>query len=543
MKKLLAVVLLLSLSAWAPQAQALSPEKAVLAALADADQQAAEDQPFLLYLFQPDDTYADFLPAQRLHVNLISTQANLAYPKLVCLGLWRVDIRDYGWSKAVVLKLADIDPYFHRRQIADINVDVLVEVVVNKTIKVEVDVEEEYDQEYGSYDKYGNYTKAYTKKEKRKVKKLVDKVVQVKEQVKRPAQRQVRNQQLYAPQAAGQLAALALLLQSSVPIVRADWFLVQGARQISLTNRETGAGYYNWLGVKDRGDYFELIGLDARAAAKNEIRAVIGDSGVTAQNRQVVRDGATNGGHWSTLEVFDQSGAGIAIQTLRKGEFAEVAEEHYAPLPNGLPVTFLSDAQGVRQDAVPDKIAGNKSALNVGNDTRVHVNIACMQCHAGQVLQPLTDDVRVTYTGRLGVLTNDKNVSLELNRSYATGLNRLLARDRGDYQDVFKVVTGLDAQKAAEAYSQAFTKYAYGRVGLQGAAIEFGVKPPQLVKALKDSAFRLGRGDFRTDPWLLDPPGTIARLTYEDAYQDIQDALYGILQVDQPRIEVPKEQK
>jgi hypothetical protein len=185
---------------------------------------------------------------------------------------------------------------------------------------------------------------------------------------------------------------------------------------------------------------------------------------------------------------------------------------------------------------VPDTIAHNDAPLQTGRDKRVHVNISCMQCHAGQVLQPITDDVRATYTGRLGVLTNDKNVQLELSRQYGANLNQRLDRDRTRYQDTFRLVTGKSAELSAAAYSKAFTDYAYGRVTRQIAATELGVSEKQLLKALKDGATRLGRGDFRFDPWLADQPGTIPRLNLEDGFQDLQDVLYGVLNQD-PSIE------
>lgn len=486
--------------------QALSPSQAITTALADLDQQAVEDAVFYRYLYLPGtaDDAAAFLPALRLQVNLISREASLAYPRLVGPGLWRVDLRDYQWDARVWERLAEIDPFFHRKQEVEVVEDVVKvveEIVVEKVIVA---------NGYGQY-VYQDQERKVERKKKVQVKKKVVKTL------------------LYAPLVAGQLASLSLLTNSQAPIVRADWWLVQSARQISLTNRQTGAGYYDWLGLRDRNDYFRLIGQNQKPNVQTEIRAVVGESGVTAQNRQVAREGVATGGHWTTFEVEDQSGRGVAIANLRRGEFVHVAEEHYAPLPNGLPVVFLSDAGGVRQDSVPDKIAANRSSLNVSNDLRVHVGIACMQCHAGAVLQAVGDDVRPVYTGRLSVLTNDKAVALELRRDYAANLDRILQKDRQDYQDSYTQVTGKTPAETVTLYSVAFTTYAYGRVDLKTAAKELGVSDLAFRKALKDAATRLGRGDFRLDPFLIDVPRTIPRLNWEDAYQDAQDLLFGVL--------------
>ena len=473
----------------------LSPRLAVAAALNDLDQQNSVDQPFLHYLYLPY-TDPDFWPALKLHVNLISREAAFAYPTQVAQGLWRVDLREYQWLRETWEKLANIDPYFHRKQVVE-------------TIR-----EETYEQGYGYTDSAGQWHRTEVRQEIRKVKERTVKSV------------------LFAPLAASQLAGLALLTNSQAPIVRADWFLVQGARQVSLTNRQTGAGYYDWLGLKTIQDYFDLVGLNVKTSDRIEsvIRAVVGESKVAAQNRQIVRRGAQSGGEWQTLEVADQSGRGVAIQELRDGELVFNAQERYGFLPNGLMVTFLANNLDVRQDSVPDDIAGDRSALNVSNDTRVHINLACMRCHAGEVLKPIGEDVRTIYTGRLQTVTQSKAVALELQRQYGANLDRALALDRSLCQHALTEVTGgKKPQEAATAYATAFNNYAYRRVTGAMFAAELGVQLPQLEKALRDAATRLGRGDFRTDALLTPVPGTMPRLNVEDSFSDTQDLLYGVL--------------
>lgn len=505
MRKWIPILLMLSVApAFVPAApdvvirDVLSPRLAVAAALADLDAQNSDDQPFHRYLYLPigEET---FFPALRLHVNLISREAQLAYPKQVIPGLWRVDLRDYQWNAKVFEKLADIDPYFHRKQ----------DQAVIETVEVDVD------QQYGYTDAYGKWHDTEIRREKQK------------KQIKRVVSKNL----LYVPNGATQLAGLALLTQSKVPIVRADWFLVQSARQISLNNKQTGAGYYDFLELRNRDDYFKLIGENENEAVRlqSEVRAVVSESGISAQNRQIVQTGVIQGKHWTTLDVFDQSGAGVAINHLRRGEFNHDAEEHYAPLANGLPVTFLCDAKGVRQDSAPDKLGGNKAPLNTSADLRIHVNLSCMQCHGAAVLMGVQDDVRPVYTGKLKTLSKDKNVDLELRRQYGQNLNNKLDKDRNDYQEVFSRTTGKSVKDTINLYSEAFTGYAYKRVDLKTAATEFGVSEQGLLKGLKDAAQRLGAGDFRTDPFLKEPPISIPRLNFEDAFQDTQDRLYGVL--------------
>ncbi len=503
-------------------AHALTPNQAVAAALSDLDAIAKEDQVFTRYLFLPQDVtnYSDFVLALKLHVNLISREATLAYPHQIADGVWRVDLREYQWNPKVWEKLGLIDPYFHRND-----------------VQVVTETEDTYEDVYhwwpGGYWTDGCYYAAnsfqYYKRERRQ----------------RKVQKKVVSRTLYVPQGAGQLASLALLTESDAPIVRADWFLAQGARQTSLDNEEdTGVGYYDWLELKDLSDYLKLIGEDEKTFLRieQELRSVVGESGVAQGNRQIVQTGAQAGKHWTTLEVRKQKARGIAIQNLRRGEFDFAAQEHYAPLPNSLPVTFLADNKGVRQSSVPDFIAGDTSPLNRSRDTRVHVNLACMRCHEGRVLQPIEDDVRPVYTGRLLTVTNDKGVALELKRQYGSNLDKALQLDRSLYQDAFTLVTGKKPQEAAALYSDAFSRYAYSRVTVEMAAAELGVGPRQLQKALRDAATRLGRGDFRTDPWIAPVVRTVPRENWEDAFQDTQDVLYGILKTDDP-LNQPKEHK
>ena len=90
----------------------LPPPLSVTLGLAYIDRQAVEDQPFLRLLYLPygEASYPDFYKALRLHVNLISREAQLTYPKKIVDGLCVVDTRDYKWPIKVFEKLGDIDP-------------------------------------------------------------------------------------------------------------------------------------------------------------------------------------------------------------------------------------------------------------------------------------------------------------------------------------------------------------------------------------------------------------------------------------------------
>ena len=452
---------------------------------------------FYLYLYDPRGTVPAFETALRLHVNQISREATLAYPLRIAEGLWRCDRRDFQWSSKFQESLAAVDPYFHR-------------IVTREVVEVE-----EYDQAYGITDAYGHWHQTEVRRERREVR------------------RQVKRNVLFVPLGATRLAGLALLTQSQAPIVRADWFLAQTIRQIDLHNRDnTGTGYYDALGLNVFQDFLDLAGLNDRTSDRIEtdIRAVVRRSRVAAQNRQIVLTRGQSGAVHQTLEVENQSGRGIAIQNLRKGELAFVAQELIFHLPNGLSGYFLANGQNVRQSSVPDAVAGDKSPLNLGNDTRVHPLKSCMGCHADGYLQPVEDAVRLVYTGRLRTITGTKAIDLELSRTYGRSFDQGLADDRALYQRTLTRATHLEPAKSIQTYLGAFNTYAHSDVTLAMAASELGVSPAALQKSLADAAFRLGHGDFRTDALLTIPPQTIPRLDWEDAFSITQDAVYGVLQ-------------
>ncbi len=471
-----------------------SPCAAVRAAYRDLLSQPIADQHFLRYLYAPLPTEerADFKLALKLHCNLLSRESDFGEPLWLCPDLVRVDLRDYQWQAKVFEKLATTDPYYH------------------KTVEGE---EVEHSEPWpggiwpGDGKEYAPGSFNQTWKEKKKTRLL------------------------FCHGAETELGAAALLASSEAVILRADWFLAQSARQLSLRNKQEGTGYYDFLRIKDRNGYFALIGLDEKLSVRlqKELRAVVDDSGVSAQNRQIVALNAVTGRNWQTLDTFTQQDKGIAIKNLRRGEFNHDAEEHYSFLPNGLPVTYLSDAAGTNQASAPDQIGGNSAPLNTARDLRIHVNLACMQCHAGQVLQPIDDVVRKTYVGSLKIQSPDKKVYLELKRQYGRSIDVLLEKDRINYRDAFQECVKLTPQKATEIYSAAFSRYAYRRLTAADAAREIGCTEGVFLTSLKKINQAIGAGDFRFDPWLADTPGTVTRLSLEDGYQTLVELSLGVV--------------
>lgn len=331
---------------------------------------------------------------------------------------------------------------------------------------------------------------------------------------------------------------LAALTRSDAPVIHAGWFIARSARQLDQFNQQTGFGLYDWLGIKDRTDYFNLIGLDQKSAEKRkkEIRAALDISGISPTSRQIV---GLDRKAWFTLDSFTQKGRGVAIANLVKGTFVHDAERHYGHLPNDLPAVGLFDKDGVRQDFAPADAGafGDDSPLNLSRDPRIHVGVNCWTCHAGKILQPIDDWTRRTYVagGPLALAGKNKRQTIELRRQYLSDLDGGLEDSRALFTRAIRKATvtvayptGLEPQRTAEIYTRAFFSYATFPVTRKQAALELGITEEQFKIALYYNLKKHPPLDPRLAPFLGEP-GKLSRLTWEDTYSLAQTVIRGYI--------------
>lgn len=356
---------------------------------------------------------------------------------------------------------------------------------------------------------------------------------------------------------------LARLVDSRSPLLRADWFLANTCRQLSLNNKLTGFGYYDFLGLKSRGDFFRLIGLDPGKYEKakdqirgNNIRGAVeqGKSGVATHNRQFERLVSDNGGAWFTLDADDSTGKKNAVQLLRRGDFQHQAEEWYGVLPNGLPVTLLCDAQGVLQATAPDFIGIDDSPDVIGRDHRIHANLACLRCHKEDGLRPPREWVRENMRSAqapggkagVGLSATDYKDYLALKRQFFSDLEKWFRQDRAVYAEAFlaattvqagcvvpKPLAGLGVAKAARQFARTYNAYAEHALELPQAAAECGLSSDEFRGRLKLYAAAKRRSpypqiDNPLAPFLRMPPGDVGRLYFEEFYGVLMLALQGL---------------
>lgn len=313
---------------------------------------------------------------------------------------------------------------------------------------------------------------------------------------------------------------MAFLIQetgSQVPILRAEWFWSQ-----TVVQEQRIAGYYDFLGLKNRNDYFKLVGLNKAKARerRREVAAIIRKSGVAQHNRQVFRYGAVDSGVWSTLDAFDtETGRRNALSKL-DADYQHDAEEHYGFLPNGLFAYYLSEANGTQQNTAPDKIGADTTSTS--KDGRIHAYLSCVRCHV-EGLRPLDDYARKLYTAPVVLGSQDKAVMRRLTQLYLSDLQRSLVKDVQEFEFHLMKLTGWNTRTLSLAYRDWWDWFNDQDVTVQRAAEELGCTPEALRASLARQGlpppFGIGQLDLTLATFVAEPSGGMNREHWEEVFQ------------------------
>lgn len=459
-----AVLLLLVFAATAAGA---TPAEALAAALADAEARGPDLACRTRYLWLPATVGRDEAVLQ-YQVNALSREPELVRPRRVAADVWAVVLDDYGWSAATWERQAEHHPYTHYSC-----------------------------RKWWPGDRHylaGWYTE-------RELGFWLDE----------PSYNR-----------------LARLTGSRIPLVRADWWIAQTCRQLSLDNRQTGIGYYDWLGIGKRADVDRLVDLDRAASIRvgRELRALVvqGASGVAQQERFVARYQARTGAAWFTEDTDRSKDAPAQLD----GTFRPKAEEAVIALPNGLWLYWLGDDNGAAQATAPDFIGGNRAPVQRGADTRIHVGLACVQCHVEAGLRPIDDWARRTLRSPQGLGVKSPAELVRLRRQYLSDLNGHLERDRAVYRDALARCCGLTPAELAQALSDTFYRYTLEGRDLARLALELGCSEADLAQALR--AYLRRHGEWPQELAALATltarePGTLPVAYAERHYADLHRLL------------------
>lgn len=449
-----------------------NPSAEVLAAWRDASRLPADQAKQTRYLSLynvPVDRRPEAIKVLSFHVNSLSREADLVRPRRVTDSLVAVELDSYGWPAAAWDRLADADPWFHAQ--------------------VQSEIAGEREQEFGYY------------VEGRWVTTRVAKV----------ATKESKRQTVSAPWLPVMESYLLVAAAGSpAPIYRADWFIDQ-------TGQQRGEqGYYEFLGLKNLADAEALAGLDRKAAAKarREVAAIVTESGVALNNRQVWRFGTVAGGWWETRDANTSVAKKNAVRNL-DGDFDFDAMEIYFTLPNGLFGLVLADKAGVLQAAAPDTIAADH--VSTSNDRRVRIGVSCIRCHQ-EGLRPVQDWSRVVF--RVGNETAlgspDREKARRLRQLYLGQFQKALTDDRTRYAETLNDFLGMKPDEISRQYAAAWRAYESDPILPADAARELGCTEDELIAALKSAAKSQGLADLAFAGWLADPPIPIRREHLEE---------------------------
>jgi len=242
---------------------------------------------------------------------------------------------------------------------------------------------------------------------------------------------------------------------------------------------------------KTEGDVEKALGVDGiRAFIKTsginlQHGAVVeggekGNSVVARQNRLLERTNGPIGYYWKTFDVKETSGKRDFAETLHK-DFAFDAGEILFRLPGGGQGGLLVDSGGNVLN-----VADNRFAIDGSDskDVRVRNPGSCMVCHESGIIKPANLIEEMLKSG-VDIKFKDKKESRDA-RSFFLGWESKLINDQQEYAGFIKRTSGYSPAENSRHF-KAFRDSYDGSVSLDGAARECGVPVPVLLAAARKS--------------------------------------------------------
>lgn len=317
---------------------------------------------------------------------------------------------------------------------------------------------------------------------------------------------------------AADLAYLVATTDSAVPVVRADWFL----NRTAIQEGRDGFGYLDFLELKSRADAEALAGLDRKKAEERFRRqaAVILDSGVALQSRQLFRFDTVGGVWWESRDVRAETAGRDDKNAVRRllADYKHDAEEIVAELPNRLPFYYLSDDKGTQIRSAPPDIASDGRSPT--NDRRVHVGLSCVRCHTRAGLIPFDDLFRPQFAagGPVALGSPDRRKLDELKSVYLDEIVEPFERDAAKFGRAVTRASGLTPAGLAAAYARQWSRYLDEPVGAARAAAECGLTEADFLARLRAWAAAARAVDPVLAAYLTRDPGTVRREHFEEVF-------------------------
>ncbi len=522
-----------------------SPAEAVAAALSDARKLPLEVRQQTGYLMRPpscktEREWSEFKAALAFHFHSLSREPEIVPLVEPVPGIIRVYFDDYGWDKKVWEKMAFLDPYFHLLDPRVIR-KVKLEVRDKESVLIDEQVKDAGEKVFVFRNGFVQVSRSAVREGEEVYEKVGErsfasigrgpggargKQAQTVEKEKNlQPELDPKKTLLHAPWLdARQITELAGLLDSNVPIVRADWFVYQTGG----TFRRGGAGYYDFLGLKSLKDVEKLAGLDVKAAQRLrlEMAALVDDSGVALNNRQILWFKTLSGSWWQTLDADESVGKKNALR-LYDGDFEADAFEIYFSLPSktwGLAAVNAKD--GSLQDTVPDSIASNHQSPS--NDKRIQSGFSCIECHV-EGIRSIDDWARATFTGPVALASRDPKKYKRLKQLYLSDLPEQVNEDNRVYARTLLKINGLTPEKNARTHSAAYRTYFDRRLSFEDQCREWACEPKAMEAALKVYA---SPGD--ADPVITAQLARIRRPMRREHFEEVYGLGHAILRSARP---------
>lgn len=437
---------------------------------------------FTIYNLDPK-ARTDFTRAFSGHVHSLSLETEIRPPAILPetqFSILRIDTRDYGWKNEVYELLADADPYFHVKLIEFDNV-----------------IETSYDgvfpsKWFQSGDKYWRYTSKtqfqyYNGATHNIQQDAIYGIVK-----KKNIRQQIT---VLAPYLANgheateaKLAFLVNHLGTNVPFVRGDWFIYQTAAQ-----NDRKPGYYDFVGIKDRKTFEDLIGFDEgllKRAKRFEILEAVAKSGVSQKPRRIAVYNTVGDLHYH--RTFDSIIAKNEFNPLRvlDDNFKHDAEESFGSNPVGFWLWGLFDDEGVRQNSAPDFIGYDRFSKT--NNGRIEIYISCLRCHYSYSLGDsgiisFRHWVKNVFKNGFRLQSIDYRALQDIERHYYRDMDSVTLSDTTTHNKIVKKATGVDSNTWARLLINQYDIYNKVR-NLDSLATDLCIEQKELVGLFKDYA-------------------------------------------------------
>lgn len=507
------------------------PADAIRLANQDIKTVAPDDQPYTRYLWLTDAT-----PARRKRtwlataglVNSLSLSRRIVSPVLVAADSsirdFRQIVKEEEWGQVVLLRI-NLRDYRQTPQQWDKAANPVLEPLFHVFTKVP------YDK--GTY-KYKD-GRDYPAGEERMVAFAPWLIGPLNEKL---------NEQGFVPERLKELIELVVLTgYSPAPVVEArNWVWMTAIDfdrgEVLVDGKEdksNSIGYYSWLGIKDQKSFEKLVRINRDVRA---LREAVSRSGIANEARAVDRFGR-NDGAWYTYDQVNQRGRDRRnpLNFIDRDELEFDATEAFGLMDNGWWAVALFTNKGVLQQSAPDGVGYNHKSLT--NDGKIHVCLTCFGCHDAAAgnggLQPFRPYFRDTYaTPGPAALAffrkgRDRKVAERLEEEYLTPLDQWADGDKRSYAAAVEQATGGTPQEWAAALVATFNSWDQA-IGLEQAADEYGVKPDELVTALKVQMVATGQLDNVNVNWIKpkERRDSVTRTAFAENYNQGQLALRGI---------------